>query len=67
MTMWPRKWLKSSHSAYQSACVEISRVPTLYGNVVIRVRDLKDASRYIRFTEDTWHNFIAEVKKGTIQ
>jgi hypothetical protein len=55
------RWVKSSRSAANGACVEVAVVP---GDAVA-VRDSKDpGGPVLRFTAATWREFIDSVRSG---
>ncbi|MEX5709935.1 DUF397 domain-containing protein [Parafrankia sp. FMc6] len=56
-------WRKSSHSATQTNCVEISRVPD-----GVAVRDSKDPDGpVLLFTPGEWAAFLAGVRDGEFE
>ncbi|EMF02352.1 DUF397 domain-containing protein [Streptomyces mobaraensis NBRC 13819 = DSM 40847] len=55
-------WFKSSYSASNSNCVEMSM---LMPNIDIAIRDSKEPRRpFLRVTERAWSRFISELKRN---
>jgi hypothetical protein len=53
-------WHKSTYSSANGSCVEVRRL-----NHVIEVRDTKDRTGpVLRFTDESWRNFVTSVHKG---
>jgi hypothetical protein len=57
----PPRWIKSSLSYANGACVEVASLP----GGTIGVRNSRDrGGRILRFTPDEWHAFLGGVRSG---